>query len=85
MSFKSIRVLRDMDMSSPQDFEEGDIVKIYTNDSYGGRSWSEYVGKIIWIDTEWIEVDCSLQYKSDIRKFKFKDFYMLEKIIENNL
>jgi len=76
---KSIRVLRyNLDKAEHIDFEEGDIVNIYTNEGYGRT----YTGKITWIDTQWIEVDCNTQYKADIRKFNFRDFYDIEKVCQ---
>jgi hypothetical protein len=75
--FKSVRVLRFGNTDDYKDFEEGNIVHIDTNEGMFGVS---YKGKITWIDTEWIEVDCSTLYHNDLRKFNFKDILYIERI-----
>lgn len=75
-----MRDLRRIDVllneSTEEEFHNGDIVKIITS----WNSHTEFIGKLVWIETSELTIDMSKEYESFTKKFKFDDIAKIEKV-----
>jgi hypothetical protein len=76
LNLKSKKILKkEYDSDKYDYFEENMVVLLKVKES-----WTiAYIGKIIMFDTDYIELDCSSKYVSDIKRFKLNEIISIEK------
>jgi hypothetical protein len=81
MKIESISIIEVKTESNTLQLRSGDIVSVLLKDDTAINPCDCTIrGRIIFIDTEDIELDCSKEYESNIRTIRFKDIRNLFKI-----